>query len=61
MLDCIDWNKSGTPYKRDQRVNMVTEWGRKNYKEDAKKLQIDEQETHFIEDRRSSFDRTFLL
>ncbi len=40
---------------------MVTEWGRKNYKEDAKKLQIDEQETHFIEDRRSSFDRTFLL
>jgi hypothetical protein len=41
MLDWIDWNKSGTRDKRDQRVNMVTEWGRKNYREGAKKLQMD--------------------
>jgi hypothetical protein len=26
MLDWIDRNKSGIPDKRDQRVNMVTEW-----------------------------------
>jgi hypothetical protein len=39
MLDCIDWNQSGTPDKRDQKVNMVTGWGRKNYRENAKKLQ----------------------
>jgi len=29
MLDWIDWNKSGTADKRDQKVNMVTEWEEK--------------------------------
>jgi len=59
MLDWIDWSRSGTPDKRDEKVNIVREWGRKNYKEDAKKLQMNEQETHFIEDRRSFFERAF--
>jgi hypothetical protein len=38
MLDCINWNQSGTPDKGDQGVNMVTEWGRKNYKRRYKKV-----------------------
>jgi hypothetical protein len=49
MIDCIDWNQSGTPDKRDQGVDMVTEWGRKNYREDVKKLQMAWEETHFFE------------
>jgi len=35
MLDCIDWNQPGTPDKGDQGVDIVTEWGRKNYREDV--------------------------
>jgi hypothetical protein len=61
MLGWIDWNQSSTPGKRDQRVKMVTEWGRKNYKEDIKKLQMGWEETLFIEDRGSFFRSAFLL
>jgi len=59
MLGWIDWNQSSTPGKRDKRVKMVTEWGRKNYREDIKKLQMGWEETHYIEDRRSFFERAF--
>ncbi len=40
---------------------MVTEWGRKNYRENEKKLQTNWLETHFIEDRGSFFESAFLL
>jgi len=51
MLDCIDWNQSGTTDTRDQTINMVTEWERKNCREDEKVLQVGWQGTLFIEDR----------
>jgi len=40
---------------------MVTEWGRENYREDVKKLQMGWEETLFIEDRRTFLESAFLL
>jgi hypothetical protein len=40
MLDWIDQNKSDKPDQGNQSIHMVIKWGRKNYIEDAKKLQM---------------------